>query len=176
MYPYWERRCQTNYNCQPRIVVSQFTVMLHVIGFRIDRNVSFMKNKENELRKGEGCTREIKIPGKRVDVGRRRWRWRKLTLEMEMEMKGKTSRCWSQEGDEGSWRFDCVVWYTTLREDDGWRRLDEMVVEGGWLINAVGVDINVGHLREAIKTIINAMQHVSAAFSLAIQWMPRGSP
>ena len=47
-----------NYNCQPRIVVSQFTVMLGVIGFRVDHNVSFIKNQENEIRKGEGSTRE----------------------------------------------------------------------------------------------------------------------
>ena len=156
MYSYWERRCQTNYNCQPRIVVSQFTVMLRVIGFRIDRNVSFMKNRENEIRKWEGCTREIKIPGERVDVGRRRWRWRMRSMR-----------------EDAGWRFHCVVWYTTLREDDGWRRLDEMVVGGGWWINAVGVEANDGNPREAIKSGINVTRHVSAVFS-PIQWMPRG--
>ena len=68
MYPYLERRCQTNYKSQPRIVVSQFTVMLRVIVFRVEHIISFMKNQENELRKGEVSTREIKIPRKRVDL------------------------------------------------------------------------------------------------------------
>ena len=40
--------------------------MLHIIGFRVEHNVSFMKNQENELRKGEVSTRERKITGKRV--------------------------------------------------------------------------------------------------------------
>ena len=37
-----------NDNCLPRIVVSQLTEMLRVIGLRIDCNVSFMKNKEKD--------------------------------------------------------------------------------------------------------------------------------
>ena len=75
-----------NYKSQPRIVVSQFIVMLRVIGFRVEHSISFMKNQEKKLRKGQVSTREIKIPGKRVDVGRRRWRWRRSSLSL-MGMK-----------------------------------------------------------------------------------------